>query len=64
MAADPNSSKQRPSLTGLGVQEEIDELLQKRTPLYSAGSDLRLDTVGKGPETLAESIFQKYIARL
>lgn len=53
---DPNSLRQRPSLTGHGVVDEIEELLHKRKSLYSAGSDLRLETAGKTPELLAEEI--------
>jgi shikimate kinase len=53
---DPHSAQQRPSLTGQAIQEEVEALLQKRKPLYSAGSDLRLDTVGNSPERLAEAI--------
>lgn len=60
---DPNSSQQRPSLTGNAVQDEIEELLQKRRPLYSAGSDLRLETVGKTPELLAEEIRRVMIGK-
>jgi hypothetical protein len=31
----------------------------RRAPLYSAGSDLRLDTVGKKPSALVESIVEQ-----
>lgn len=53
---DPHSAQQRPSLTGQAVVDEVEALLEKRKPLYLAGSDLRLDTVGKTPERLAETI--------
>jgi len=53
---DPNSVQQRPSLTGHAPQDEIEELLEKRRPLYSAGSDLRIVTDGKSPALLAEEI--------
>ena len=56
MGGDPHSALQRPSLTGGSAGDEIEELLRKRTPLYSAGSDLRLDTAGKEPAVLVESI--------
>lgn len=56
LGADPQSAQQRPSLTGQAVLDEVEALLEKRRPLYLAGSDLRLDTVGKTPEQLAEAI--------
>ncbi len=58
MHGDEKSSGQRPALTGRPPEEEIKELLEKRTPLYMAGSDLRLDTVGHTPEQLAVEIVQ------
>jgi shikimate kinase len=60
---DPNSSQQRPSLTGYAIQDEIEELLHKRTPLYLAGSDLRLETASKTPERLAEEIQRAIIEK-
>lgn len=56
LGADPYSAQQRPSLTGQAVSDEVEALLEKRKPLYLAGSDLRLDTVDKTPERLAEAI--------
>lgn len=59
MCNDPNTAGQRPSLTGSSAHDEIEELLLRRAPLYSAGSDLRLDTVGKEPAALVESIVEQ-----
>lgn len=53
---DPHSVQQRPSLTGQAVLDEVEALLEKRRPLYGAGSDLRLETVDKTPAQLAEAI--------
>ena len=55
---DPNSPEQRPSLTGRPIHDEIAELLERREPLYSAGSDLRLDTSTSGPAVLVERIIR------
>ena len=56
---DPDSGHQRPSLTGQTVTDEIEHLMERRRPMYAAGSDLRLDTEDKTPEQLAEEIVQK-----
>jgi len=56
MEADPNSPGQRPSLTGRPIHDEIVELLQRREPLYLAGSDLRLDTGLQEPASLVDCI--------
>ena len=58
MGGDPHSVEQRPSLTGNSARDEIEMLLSRRIPLYSAGSDLQLDTVGKEPAALVESIVE------
>lgn len=59
MRNDANTAEQRPSLTGSSVHDEIEELLLRRAPLYSTGSDLRLDTVGKDPTALVERIVEQ-----
>ncbi len=59
MNDDPTSAGQRPSLTGSPPGEEIEELLRRRSPLYSAGSDLHLATDGTGLEALVESIIKQ-----
>ena len=59
MGNDPNSAGQRPSLTGGSAHDEIEELMLRRAPLYSTGSDLRLDTVGMEPSALVESIVEQ-----
>lgn len=53
MAGDAQTAAQRPSLTGDAPQDEIATLLARRSPLYAAGSDVRLDTVDRTPEQLA-----------
>ena len=59
MGDDPQSAGQRPALTGRSAHDEIEELLQRRAPLYAAGSDLRLDTVGQEPSALVASIVEQ-----
>lgn len=56
MGTDPTSASQRPSLTGRPIDDEIAELLDRRRPLYAAGSDLRLETVDQDPSALVERI--------
>ncbi len=56
MANDENTKEQRPSLTEKNEFDEVQQLLQHRTPLYRAGSDIVLDTVRMTPEMLAEEV--------
>lgn len=58
LMADSVSAQQRPSLTGQAIQDEIGVLLERRLPMYLAGSDLRLATDGKEPEELADQILR------
>lgn len=60
MSSDPVSASQRPdlSLEKKSVQDETAMLLQHRSPLYAAGSDLRLDTVLNTPENLAAMLHE------
>lgn len=55
---DPHSMQLRPSLTDQTVADEIRTVLERRTPLYRAGSDLRLLTDNSTPEQLADQILQ------
>lgn len=61
MNADNKTSGQRPSLTGKSRDQEVIELLTRRTPLYRDGSDLILDTDDINPESLAASIVETVI---
>nr|WP_321466279.1 shikimate kinase [uncultured Desulfobulbus sp.] len=58
VSTDPVSTHQRPrlSLASPSGKDEIDAMLRYRNPLYAAGSDLRLDTVGHTPEELAAGL--------
>ena len=53
---DRKSEEQRPALTTNSLKQEIFELLGLRTPLYSDGADISLDTTENSPVALAEKI--------
>ncbi len=63
LALDQKTAEQRPALNkqeeGQGPAEEIAAVLAEREPLYRAGSDLVLDTVGKTPEALAGEVYER-----
>jgi shikimate kinase len=56
VAADPMTLARRPNLTASGGRIEIEELLAKRTPLYSECATLIVDTEGKTASEVAEEI--------
>ncbi len=56
LGCDPQTAAQRPSLTGAAVDDELEQVLRRRLPLYAAGSDLRLETAGVAPDVLAERL--------
>ncbi|MGD9947930.1 MAG: shikimate kinase [Desulfobulbus sp.] len=60
ISSDPASAHQRPNLSlgNSSAEDETDKILQRRTPLYFAGSDLRLDTVMHTPEELAAALHE------
>lgn len=62
LGGDPGTKAQRPSLTGASVEDEVEQVLRRRLPLYDHGSDLHLQTAGVAPERLAEMICEKMTA--
>ncbi len=58
MGLDGKSSHQRPSLLGKCAKQEVEELLEKRIPLYDAGSHFAIDTDTLGPEEVAGAILR------
>ena len=56
LAADSETEDQRPPLTEMGTMNEIAMVLEERRPLYDKSSDLVIDTEGKTPEEVAETI--------
>jgi len=53
---DPASRVSRPDLTAAGGLEEVRRVLEARTPLYRAASDLQIDTAGRTSSQVAELI--------
>ncbi|OGQ98556.1 MAG: hypothetical protein A2505_01760 [Deltaproteobacteria bacterium RIFOXYD12_FULL_55_16] len=47
LAADTNSTSQRPTLTGSDIYTEVAQVLAEREPLYKKGSHLTVDTSNK-----------------
>jgi shikimate kinase len=56
LAADSETEDQRPALTEMGTMNEIAMVLSERQPLYEKSSDLTINTEGKNPEEVAETI--------
>jgi len=57
--SDENTKDLRPSLTGLSMEDEIDEVLKKREPLYKKVSSLAFDTDSIGVDELADLIIKE-----
>ncbi|MDW7772937.1 MAG: shikimate kinase [Desulfobulbaceae bacterium] len=55
---DEATASQRPSLTGAGSDDEVDELLRSREPLYRSGSDMIIDTAPLAPEEIVNTIIR------
>jgi shikimate kinase len=53
---DPQTIGRRPSLTGKGLAEEIEEVLAYRNPFYERASAVQLDTSEMDVEAVAERI--------
>ncbi len=55
LSGDPTTLERRPNLTTGGI-EEIKSLLHFREPLYRLCADLEIDTEGRSPEAIVETI--------
>lgn len=53
---DTKSATQRPSLTGKSIEQEIEEVLSERTPLYTETASLTIDTESNTPEEIVAQI--------
>ena len=59
LVADEVSVSQRPSLTGKGLLEEIDQVLAERTPIYEECATITVDTDRLSPAEIADQILRQ-----
>ena len=64
IVADAATSANRPNLTSAGGIEEVRTLLAKRSPLYEAAADARVDVSQLAPQQVAERICQLIPTRI
>lgn len=57
LGADPGN---RPSLTGLGLVEEVESVLKARGPLYRDLADEEIDTLGRPPSEVADLVLETF----
>lgn len=50
----------RPALTSAGTLDEIAEVLEARTPLYSQAADIAIATDGRGAEQVADLVIEAW----
>lgn len=55
---DRDSQKMRPSLTGKSASSEVVAVLSQRTALYRQAADIEVQTDGRSPAEVAETIIQ------
>ena len=58
LTADPGK---RPSLTGLGLVEEVQSVLSSREPIYRALADTEIDTHHRSPEEVADAVLDAFL---
>ncbi|HUL37521.1 MAG TPA: shikimate kinase [Thermodesulfobacteriota bacterium] len=56
MSQDPRTIASRPTLTGKGTVEELEELIVQRDPLYGKASKIQFDTSDLNVEAVVEKI--------
>jgi len=61
--ADATTAARRPNLTAKGGLEEVESLLEKRSPLYQECANLIVDTEGKSPEQVTGEIVSWFKTR-
>lgn len=62
LTSDTATADRRPSLTGQGVAEEIEQVLAVRTPIYEQCATIVVDTQGRTPAEVAEQIASRMAA--
>jgi shikimate kinase len=66
MDRDPGTNTRRPTLTGKGTQEELEEIISIREPIYEQVSEIQIDTSKLNVEAVVErilSIFDEKVRR-
>jgi shikimate kinase len=56
LSRDRVQEDQRPSLTGSGTLDEVEEVLKTREPLYAAAAHVIIDTAGQYADQVAEKV--------
>jgi shikimate kinase len=56
MNQDPGTNARRPTLTGKGTLEELQEVMSSREPFYERASEIQIDTLTLDVEAVVESI--------
>ncbi len=56
MRNDEASGPLRPSLTSTGADQEVEEVLARREPLYRGAAEFQVETDGLGPESIGQQI--------
>ncbi len=59
IAGDQTTADRRPSLTGLGVLEEIQTVLKAREPLYREAAQWIIQTASLSPEDVADTLIEQ-----
>jgi len=57
---DERSSDYRPSITGLGLIEEVSHVLSLREPLYREIAHIKVDVTNKLPESISDDILKTF----
>ena len=57
ISGDAISETQRPSLTGKSIVDEVTEVLNFRTPIYSAAATITVNAEDSAPDVVAREIF-------
>lgn len=59
---DAATSSRRPALEGASAVDEVEQVLEERSPLYRAAAHLSMSTEDGGPESLAEELAERLAA--